>query len=268
VASRRDHPDRVVAQPREGLGSGYWRFPRWLGDEVADGNLTLVEIGIVVLVGSRREAEPGRAGWSTSLDHLVAILTTPRRPVSQRTVRRAMKRLQEFQLVESDLRSGVTTFRCWLGSRLLDGRGNGRSIAEVEEDAPTSGRGSDDPQAARLGDLPPAEDSSMAEVPEAPETGDGDGRQHQKDVFAARSDLSPSTMVEGRGRRRVADADVFDLVTRAQVERTAAGDGDDSLEVAHPQSSAVVAEGRVVPEEVVAFMRANGMLQDGSGEST
>ncbi len=99
---------------REGLDQGWWRAPRWLGDELIDGRLSAAEFALVSFIASRRDAEEGRDGYATSIEFLRRVLR-----VSDKTVRRTLKRACSDDLLVSDLRQGQRTlFRVWIGPRL------------------------------------------------------------------------------------------------------------------------------------------------------
>jgi len=121
---------------RSGLHGGFWRCPRWLGDELYDHRLGRGVFTLVAFVGTRREADCGGEGWPTTEEQLATVLRT-----SPRSARRWLKAARDAKLLDSDIRQGVRSFRLWLGPRLTAtrhgdfghdfGHEEGGSVAEV-----------------------------------------------------------------------------------------------------------------------------------------
>jgi hypothetical protein len=98
---------------RTGLDRGFWRCPRWLGDELIDGRVTATTFALVALVGTRRDAEPGKDGFSTTGQALAETLG-----VTDRTIRNARRQAIGLGLLAEEGIPGRAQLRLWLGPRL------------------------------------------------------------------------------------------------------------------------------------------------------
>jgi hypothetical protein len=98
---------------RSGFENGFWRAPRWLRDELDDGNLTLTQFALIHYLA---ESGADREGAATRYGDLSA-----RFQVSQRTIERAMSQLRDRGLLAFEIKTGQRTpFRVTLGARLVE----------------------------------------------------------------------------------------------------------------------------------------------------
>ena len=98
---------------RSGVALGYWRCPRWLAEELEDGNLTPTEFALAAYLGARGA---DRFGVSVTNEALASTLN-----VNARTVSRLLASLREKQIFKFELKQGQRRpFRVTAGPRLRD----------------------------------------------------------------------------------------------------------------------------------------------------
>ena len=197
---------------RDGLGGGWWRCPRWLGDDLLDGRITPTTFALVALVGSRREAEPGGPGWATNGTMLADALG-----VTDKTIRNSRRRAEELGLLVEDAVKGRPTIRLWLGPRFRGGSEVGSEVgSESTSESPSQATALNPAADGASGDPEPRNLArGRAHAPRR-ETGDGDSLAPTSEVDAVVVDVDLS--------HPAPDAAVVDG------RSTPAGDGDESTD--------------------------------------